>query len=62
MGIGRGDGTFDCTPKNMGESDLELINIIGQGTFGKVFKARIKRTGQLVAVKRVFQDPKYKNR
>ena len=60
--LSRGDGTFDCTPKNMGENDVELISMIGQGTFGKVFKGRLKRTGHLVAVKRVFQDPKYKNR
>jgi serine/threonine protein kinase len=36
--------------------------LIGQGTFGKVYKSKIKKTGQIVAVKRVFQDPKYKNR
>jgi glycogen synthase kinase 3 beta len=35
---------------------------VGQGTFGKVFRAKIIRTGQVVAVKKVFQDPKYKNR
>ena len=42
--------------------DIEMIELIGQGTFGQVFKARIKKTGEYVAVKRVFQDPKYKNR
>ena len=35
---------------------------MGQGTFGKVYKSKIKKTGQIVAVKKVFQDPKYKNR
>jgi serine/threonine protein kinase len=39
-----------------------MIELIGQGTFGKVFKGKIKKTGQIVAIKRVFQDPKYKNR
>jgi len=36
--------------------------MIGQGTFGKVYKGIYKRTGETVAVKKVFQDPKYKNR
>jgi len=38
------------------------LMMIGQGTFGKVFKSTIKKSGQIVAVKKVFQDPKYKNR
>lgn len=36
--------------------------MVGQGTFGKVFKGRVRKTGEIVAVKKVFQDPKYKNR
>lgn len=36
--------------------------MVGQGTFGKVFKGRLRRTGETVAIKKVFQDPKYKNR
>jgi len=27
-----------------------------------VYKGIIKRTGEVIAVKKVFQDPKYKNR
>lgn len=27
-----------------------------------MFKGRYKKTGEIVAVKKVFQDPKYKNR
>jgi serine/threonine protein kinase len=54
--------TFDCTPMKVGESDLEYLTLVGQGTFGKLFRAKLKRTGQVVAVKKVFQDPKYKNR
>ena len=42
--------------------DLEMLEVVGQGTFGQVFKAKVRRTGEVVAVKRVFQDPKYKNR
>lgn len=36
--------------------------MVGQGTFGKVFKGRVRKTGEIVAVKKVYQDPKYKNR
>lgn len=35
---------------------------IGSGAFGKVYLAKITKTGQPVAVKKVFQDPRYKNR
>lgn len=46
----------------LSEGDLEYLSLVGQGTFGKVFRAKLLRTGQIVAVKKVFQDPKYKNR
>jgi glycogen synthase kinase 3 beta len=35
---------------------------VGCGTFGVVHKARDKKTLELVAIKRVYQDKKYKNR
>lgn len=35
---------------------------VGSGTFGVVHKARDKKTLELVAIKRVYQDKKYKNR
>jgi len=41
---------------------LNYLGLIGQGTFGKVFRAKLKRNDRIVAVKKVFQDPKYKNR
>jgi glycogen synthase kinase 3 beta len=43
-------------------NDVDIIGIIGQGTFGQVFKGRLKQTGEIVAIKRVAQDKKYKNR
>lgn len=55
-------GTFDSTPYILGSKDIEIMGLIGQGTFGKVYKGKIIKTGELVAIKRVFQDPKYKNR
>lgn len=56
------EGTIDATPYTVSALDIELIQLIGQGTFGKVYKGRIKKTGESVAVKKVYQDPKYKNR
>ncbi|KAF8324306.1 kinase-like domain-containing protein [Cantharellus anzutake] len=35
-------------------SDFELLNKLGEGTFGEVHKARRKGTGQLVALKRIL--------
>ena len=36
--------------------------VIGSGTFGVVYKAKVKETGQIVAIKKVLQDKRYKNR
>lgn len=35
---------------------------MGSGTFGTVHKARDKKTLETVAIKKVYQDRKYKNR
>jgi len=37
-------------------------NVIGSGAFGEVYIGRIKSTKEDVAVKKVFQDKRYKNR
>ena len=46
------------------EKDLKFDNkdIIGSGVFGQVFLAHIMKTNEKVAVKKVFQDRRYKNR
>ena len=46
------------------KSDLEFPsnNEIGHGAFGKVLLAIVKSTGEKVAIKKVFQDRRYKNR
>ncbi|OMJ67284.1 hypothetical protein SteCoe_35601 [Stentor coeruleus] len=36
--------------------------IAGNGTFGVVYQATIPENGEKVAIKKVFQDPRYKNR
>ena len=36
--------------------------IVGSGTFGVVYQANCIETGEKVAIKKVFQDKRYKNR
>jgi glycogen synthase kinase 3 beta len=36
--------------------------IIGSGSFGVVYQATVSETGEIVAIKKVFQDKRYKNR
>ena len=38
------------------------ISILGRGTFGVVYRAKEEKSDELFAIKRVFQDKKYKNR
>jgi len=35
---------------------------LGSGSFGVVYKAKVAETGEAVAIKKVFQDNRYKNR
>lgn len=41
---------------------FEVHQIAGQGTFGTVQLGREKTTGEKVAIKRVLQDPRFRNR
>jgi glycogen synthase kinase 3 beta len=36
--------------------------IVGSGSFGVVFKAKIAETGETIAIKKVLQDKRFKNR
>ena len=42
---------------------LYTINqVVGNGTFGTVYGATVNKTNEIVAIKKVFQNVKYKNR
>lgn len=41
---------------------FQLIKVAGKGTFGTVHLARDQKTGAQVAIKRVIQDPRFRNR
>jgi len=44
------------------QESYDWVKIIGQGTFGVVYKAVDQATRKTVAIKKVFQDPNYRNR
>lgn len=43
-------------------SNYQWIKVIGQGTFGVVYKVQERANEKIYAIKKVFQDPKYSNR
>jgi glycogen synthase kinase 3 beta len=45
-----------------GNYTYTATQIIGSGSFGVVYQATVAETGEVVAIKKVFQDKKYKNR
>lgn len=50
-------------PKEEGSVEkYEWVRVIGQGTFGIVYKVTDKQTKKNLAIKKVFQDPNYRNR
>jgi serine/threonine protein kinase len=51
------------TVKEEGDIDsYDWVKVIGQGTFGVVYKAVDLKTKKTVAIKKVYQDPNYRNR
>ncbi len=42
--------------------NYDAQRMIGHGSFGAVFLARVVETGEMVAIKKVLQDKRFKNR
>lgn len=39
------EGSFDSTSSCLFMNEVDIIGLIGQGTFGQVFKGRLRQTG-----------------
>jgi len=48
--------------ENKNEFTYTANQVIGSGSFGVVYQATVVETGEQVAIKKVFQDKRYKNR
>ena len=46
----------------VGNFTYNADKVVGNGTFGVVYQATVAETGETVAIKKVFQDKRYKNR
>ncbi|KAJ3220000.1 regulator of ime2 [Dinochytrium kinnereticum] len=53
-----------CDGKSGESVELSYTNykVIGNGSFGVVFQAKLRESGELIAVKKVLQDRRFKNR
>ena len=54
--------TYKTDPQNENNYTYTATQIIGSGSFGVVYQANISETNETVAIKKVFQDRRYKNR
>ena len=50
-----------CSPESASHT-YAADKVIGNGSFGVVYQAHTIETGEMVAIKKVFQDKRYKNR
>jgi glycogen synthase kinase 3 beta len=66
----RGSRTSELSKGNISEErkrqagnfTYNADRVVDNGTFGVVYQATIAETGETVAIKKVFQDRRYKNR
>ena len=56
--------TVSATPGHGSNEEEEItytdVKVIGKGTFGIVCRAKLSDTGELVAIKKVFHDERFK--
>lgn len=62
-----GAGVASCKSSSLGVAEGQRLRfnaerIIGNGSFGVVFQASVVETGEIVAIKKVLQDKRFKNR
>jgi serine/threonine protein kinase len=57
--VAAADAKSPLTEQNISYS---AQRIIGNGSFGVVFEAKVVETGKVVAIKKVLQDKRFKNR
>lgn len=57
-------GTVEVEKNSLTEQNISYSaeRIIGNGSFGVVFEAKVVETGEVVAIKKVLQDKRFKNR
>ena len=54
--------SIDDSRGRSGNFTYNADKVVGNGTFGVVYQATVAETGETVAIKKVFQDKRYKNR
>jgi len=56
------DGDKDGNSARRASFTYNAERVLGSGSFGIVYQAQVVETGESVAIKKVFQDKRYKNR
>eukprot|EP00184_Porphyridium_aerugineum_P007347 CAMPEP_0184707374 /NCGR_PEP_ID=MMETSP0313-20130426/37237_1 /TAXON_ID=2792 /ORGANISM="Porphyridium aerugineum, Strain SAG 1380-2" /LENGTH=424 /DNA_ID=CAMNT_0027168949 /DNA_START=737 /DNA_END=2011 /DNA_ORIENTATION=- len=59
---GGAQGSAQKEHKNMESISYSAAKVVGNGSFGVVFQATVCETGEIVAIKKVLQDRRFKNR
>lgn len=54
------DSTSNSTPENKEDrvklEDFNIVKVVGRGAYGKVYKAKFKRDGEMYAIKAMKKD------
>ncbi|XP_065888556.1 glycogen synthase kinase-3 beta-like [Dysidea avara] len=54
--------TLGQPPDRQQEISYSIVKVIGSGSFGVVYQARLQEENEMVAIKKVLQDRRFKNR